>query len=129
MRYSRISFFHSLITNSYESSSRSCLRTFIILSGCDLLNSFFSTNAMNFSSTPPIYSSLLSSSHGLMFLSNTTLFDSLSQLIANCHRSVLFWGTCFSKSAIFLAIYSSAALASSSLWTYGKCNSTCGFYC
>lgn len=89
-KYSKISFFHSFITNSSESSSKSCFNTFMILSGCDLLNNFFYTNAINFSSTPPMYSSLLLSSHGLIFLSKTTLFESLSQLIANCHRSVLF---------------------------------------
>lgn len=120
LRYSNMSFFHNLMTNSSESSSKSCLSTLMILSGCDLLNSFFSTNAINFSSTPPMYSSLLLSNHGRMFLSKTTLFDSLSQFIANCHKSVLFWGTCFSSISILFAISYSAFLAYSSLWIYGK---------
>ncbi len=105
-KYSNTSFFHNLMTNSSESSSKSCLSTLIILSGCDRLKSFFSTKAINFYSTPPIYSSLRFYNHGRIFLSRTTLFDNLSQFIGNDHKSFLFCGTCFYNSYIFLVIYS-----------------------
>ena len=97
-KYSSTSFFHNFMTNSSESSSKSCLRTLMILSGCDRLKSFFSTKAINFYSTPPIYSSLRFYNHGRIFLSRTTLFESLSQFIGNDHKSFLFCGTCFYNS-------------------------------
>lgn len=87
--------FHSFTTNYSASTSISCAMILMIFSGWDLLNSFFSTIAMNFSSTDPMYSQLRSSSHGLMLRSRTTLLDSFSQLIGYCHRSYLFWGICF----------------------------------
>lgn len=95
--YSRTNFFHNLITNYSESSSRSCFMILMILSGWDRLSNFFSTKAINFSSTPPMYSLLISSSQGRICRSRTVLLDNLSQSITNCHKSILFWGTCFSS--------------------------------
>ena len=100
--------FQSFITNYSASSSISWVIIFIIFSGCDRLNSFFSTIAINFSYTEPIYSQLLSSNQGLMFLSSTTLFESFSQSIGYCQRSYLFWGIYFSNSAILLLSYLSS---------------------
>lgn len=123
-KYSKTSFFHNFTTNSSESSSNNCFNTFMILSGWDLLNSFFSTNAINFSSTPPMYSSLLFSSQGLMFLSSTTLLDSLSQLMGNDHKSFLFCGTCFYSSSILFVISYSALFISYSWANSGRWSST-----
>ena len=108
---SRTNFFHNLITNYSESTSNSCFRIFIILSGCERLSSFFSTKAMNFYSTPPMYSLLISSSQGLMFLYKTTDFESLSQSIPNYHSYILFWGTFFSNYFIAAAIFYSYYLS------------------